>query len=377
MATISIFAQNNEKKDDYVNFNEHGALVSFQKTDLDGTVFEIGECLNPSVGSFFPLRITRTNGDVFDGEIKIYAENLEGFYRAISDNHFDEWWRLPKYMQRNDLIQRKRLYSNEPVTITTHDGWVYDLTNDMLEQPLGNNGDYYVFDIEFPNDDSGYLIYDYENASGYCCGFQFTYPEGIVKISCFNYGFHGLRIEYLDGSIYEGKVLNAYTYSKHQYGEPDWSFWNTISSLTQLEYEDGVLTDKNGKCKAYTKGKEDPLETARAQQSKDKAREKKIREEEERKKAIAALEKQYGKKYTDALLKGDLILGMPEDLFLLGVEGKAFKRIYDVKLDYKSTSYSCYKIYGWEIGGEYLITNRAYLGKAYFNNGKLTSMDFK
>lgn len=381
VAAIVVYAQKNEKKEDYVNFDEHGTLVSFQKTDLGGTIYEVGKIVNPRANNWYysPLRIVATNGDIYDGEIGAFV-NMEDIYRAISENRFDHWWDLEKTLKNaegNIKIRNKRYNGEPPVTISTHDGKIFDLGTSFVEIPINENGDYKKFYFSFPETNDNYSNYDCEHyVKREFLYLQITLKDGLVKKSWSN-----IIIEYPDGSSYEGRVLDSDAPCNNSWWKNDYpqneAFWDTITSVKQLKYTNGVFTDKNGKCTAYKNGKEDQFETARVQQTKDKQREKKAQEETTKRKLIATLEKQYGKKYTDAVLKGNLILGMPEDLFLLGVECNAFKRIYSIKLDYKSESFSSYKVYGWQIGGEYLITNRAFLGWANFKNGILKSMDFK
>lgn len=149
VAAIVVYAQKNEKKEDYVNFDEHGTLVSFQKTDLGGTIYEVGKIVNPRANNWYysPLRIVATNGDIYDGEIGAFV-NMEDIYRAISENRFDHWWDLEKTLKNaegNIKIRNKRYNGEPPVTISTHDGKIFDLGTSFVEIPINENGDYKIF----------------------------------------------------------------------------------------------------------------------------------------------------------------------------------------------------------------------------------------
>ena len=69
-----------------------------------------------------------------------------------------------------------------------------------------------------------------------------------------------------------------------------------------------------------TQGEEDEFETVK----KSKIAQAEIEEQKAAAKQQAALNQKYGKKYVDAMLKGQVIIGMPEELSQIGIIVDAF-----------------------------------------------------
>ena len=76
------------------------------------------------------------------------------------------------------------------------------------------------------------------------------------------------------------------------------------------------------------------------------------------------------------MLKGNLILGTPEGLFVLGVQVNAYPTITKASCYYTNGNTSLYDVYGWRIDPNRTVamTNVAYLGILRFENGVLVSI---
>ena len=80
------------------------------------------------------------------------------------------------------------------------------------------------------------------------------------------------------------------------------------------------MTKADGTVVVIRSGEEDEFETIK----RTKIAQAKIKEEKAAAKQQAALNQKYGKKYVDAMLKGQVIIGMPEELIQLGIIVDAF-----------------------------------------------------
>jgi hypothetical protein len=134
-----------------------------------------------------------------------------------------------------------------------------------------------------------------------------------------------------------------------------------------------ITPDK--KYKAYENGEYSEFESIRVTQSRAKKEAEEKAEAEAIRKATEELNKKYGEKYVNAMLNGELPLGTPEDLFLLGVKIKAYSFITSVDLVYRSKRTSEYNIYGWSLdpSNYVMLSNSTLLGYITFTNGVLSS----
>lgn len=123
-------------------------------------------------------------------------------------------------------------------------------------------------------------------------------------------------------------------------------------------------------------------EQARAQGLKEEAarREKEAKEKEAAmQKIINELNAKYGKKYVDALARGEIVVGMHEDLFKLGVLNNMFNKVTDAKLDYESAGSKCYKLYGYKLyesSTRITLSGSAFIGWVWIKDGKISSIDW-
>ena len=110
-----------------------------------------------------------------------------------------------------------------------------------------------------------------------------------------------------------------------------------------------------------------------------KKKEEEIRKQEEYKKNIAELNNKYGEKYVNSVVKGEIIVGMPEELFLAAVNTRLIKGVTSTRIDHQSQNRTCYKLFGYkshDYGSTYEITSDALIGWVWVNDGKISSIDW-
>lgn len=105
-------------------------------------------------------------------------------------------------------------------------------------------------------------------------------------------------------------------------------------------------------------------------------------QEAELKKIKGELSKKYGAKYVNALFEGKIIVGMPMDLFYVGLKGGVFKSphwITNVELDYESGKTSAYRLYGYKNSStalDVVTSSPSFIGKVWFENDKVSSISW-
>ena len=141
-----------------------------------------------------------------------------------------------------------------------------------------------------------------------------------------------IRITYSDGSSFEGSV--EYNGKQAEAADMPLLKFSRISDLN-LKYRDGSFTDAKGEKIPYYNG----YGRSEIEASTAKNREKRIANEKKEQKAYDALCKEYGKKYVDAALSKQIIVGMPEEL-LLARFGHQLERFHESE---------SYKSYYWKV----------------------------
>lgn len=168
------------------------------------------------------------------------------------------------------------------------------------------------------------------------------------------------HISYSDGNNFRGKIRNKDTFIDRFIKA------NTPSEIG-IEYHNGLLTDNEEIVRGfYFRGmNKEQLEKA-AQKETEEIKRKKAEKDKELKDYYDNLCKQYGKKYVDAALLADIIVGMPEEL--------VFKR-FGNELSPRYDSFS-YKSFWWN--KPKVIWNKGESAYYYYivniDNGKVSSV---
>ena len=365
-----LFSQTKEN-DDYINFSSGGSVLSFKKTAPDGSWIEIQD-KNPGTSPYyFYLTIQCSDGEIVEGFIlsrgsytkeeiyRKYAEKAKSFNTAINYlpivGYDDK--NVPVCIQPDGMIV---YYSS------SHIGLIIE----SVSLPITDTGDFIRCDV---NTESlltpRYITKDVlsEDVLGSVIRFRKTYENCVADFSLSYNKLEG-TIKYDDGSSYSGTIKNDGKLLES-------SYWLKNPSLSDLNYLDGILTTKDKQFKVYEDGEYSEFETLRRKESLAKQEVEAREREAAVKKATAELNKKYGEKYVTAMLNGQLILGTPEELFLLGVSINAYRTITSIDRFYTNGQTSRYDIYGWRSNPRdgVMFSNSAYLGIITFTNGVLTS----
>ena len=309
------------KKSDDFSTDARGNITKFKKTlpNLCTIVWEGGT----TQGKYtLDVTITSYDGDVYKGVVKAQRYNSvnEGIKFIYSNFKRDE---------------DEKIYSYEggPITkdVPLEDMWFLedgiitfaDKTKSPIKRsgmyrevrvPLKQAGDYYEKSQELDFDDDGKVIWKDEGRTG--TPFRVTLEDGVFILN------KGCTIIYNNGDVYKGDI----TFNENESGGYGYSAFyianllkfNKISDIGRPSY--GEMTKADGTVVVIKNGEEDEFETIK----RTKIAQAKIEEEKAAAKQQAALNQKYGKKYVDAMLKGQVIIGMPEELIQLGICVEAF-----------------------------------------------------
>lgn len=157
----------------------------------------------------------------------------------------------------------------------------------------------------------------------------------------------------------DGTVFNGFFKEQFILLEGEKEYCSRTAGVDLLKYEE--LTPWDGTI-TYANGTTDELSLGRSKKAMEKEKEKADRD------AYEYLCKQFGKKYVDAALKGQIIIGMPEILMV-----KTFNAI----LYGQSGNTKTYRIYGYgsreSLDGSIHISNDHHLMTVWVSGGKVTS----
>lgn len=240
--------------------------------------------------------------------------------------------------------------------------------------PLKQAGDYYEKSQKLDFDDDGKVIWKDYTGIDYAIAndknpFRVTLEDGIFIYN--SYAWQDKTIIYNNGDVYKGAIKFSENKSTGPYagefGEFDRANLlnaNKISDIGRPLY--GEMTKADGTVVVIKSGEEDEFETIK----RTKIEQAKIKEEKAAAKQQAALNQKYGKKYVDAMLKGQVIIGMPEELIQLGIIVDAFLPHFNImttSIDYGNGNV-CKDL---TLASTSRLKNVGYI---WFNGGKVSSI---
>ena len=380
LLSIAIPALSQTQKEDYINFNSDGQLVSFKKTAPDGSWIEVTEERPGMSPYFYNLSVHCSDGDVLEAYLYTEGTSKEKLYKSYVDKSksfntaINEIYGLGSYDNDHQAYCIK-----SDGTVLYYSGYDDTFKVSHVLIPLGKNGDFVKCStgdyrplryLDINNIREGMI--NNENKIQVRKTFNDCVAELTVEPLRYN---HLIAIDgdiyYNDGSSYSGKIEIP--------GASDtpslWNYWRDITEKPNFVYKKGVVTTADNQYKAYEDGEYSSFETARIVQSLEKKAAEKKAEEEAIRKAKLELNKKYGEKYVTAMLNGKLILGTPEELFLLGMKIHAYSSFTKADCFFTNGKRTLYNIYGWEMNPNsyVMITDSALLGMIKFENGVLVS----
>lgn len=437
---IAAYAQNDEEN--YIKFDENGSITEFRQTMKDGTFFKLWAY----PGSASTLNISLPDGTLAKGKTETNAkelynsikngtvdvvkeiENLQGF-NAVNDDvksayfHFDE--KLIPIFGLSDEDAHKTNLSGLIWKIETQNNIYYSTKGGrrieavligkrggLLNDTYGDNSELYVYPKQGFR--YGQNINIEENWEGVLAAYKYV-SDGAIGVLCVKD-----KITVVVGNdkwVYFGtikgdtrKIGDRRTPEGYYYEVycMDKGLIDTITSVDYLPFDNGKLyrdgktteykkgmlysiTDEKGLITIYDKdGNVDEFETERTRQM---AEAKKKKDEEnkkleaqkmaEEKKQRERLNKKYGAKWVQAVEDGELLVGMPFDLFAAGVKNQYFTKpnvITSAEIDHESNGRQCWKVYGYkgsDSAFNLLLTNPKLIGWVYITNGKVSSISWK
>ncbi len=207
--------------------------------------------------------------------------------------------------------------------------FVYAIPTDSIIEcvkemdPKGEKGEY--IKISYANGDEVF-----SSNSELREGTHIHRENGVLKIKEADNGYCFYYFYFNDGRIFKGKMNNCF---KEIYDPNSWESGDMTSKVLcypSLTPYTGMLINKDNTGIVIEKGM--------TQEEIEKQKELTRKKEEANKKAgYDLLCKAYGKKYVDAAMKGNLIIGMPVDLFLLGYPNTRLRqqsqgtKVYEVR----------------------------------------------
>lgn len=198
-----------------------------------------------------------------------------------------------------------------------------------------------------------------KNLEFHCTNHKYTKPEVICYSSDVNITSSAIHILHVPHGCVEKYKMNA--------------------QIACLEIVDNYSIYENGhSIEEYLSMSRDAVEKARSAKIKadeDAKLAQKKKEEAEKKAYRQELAKKYGAKYVNALYdKGQITIGMPIELFDIGLNEHLFTnpRISYVELDSKTAHGSCFRMYK-------ISTNdfsSLFVGWVYFNNDRVSAVKY-
>ena len=198
-----------------------------------------------------------------------------------------------------------------------------------------------------------------KNLEFHCTNHKYTKPEVICYSSDVNITSSAIHILHVPHGCVENYKMNA--------------------QIACLEIVDNYSIYENGhSIEEYLSMSRDAVEKARSAKIKadeDAKLAQKKKEETEKKAYRQELAKKYGAKYVNALYdKGQITIGMPIELFEIGLNEHLFTnpRISYVELDSKTAHGSCFRMYK-------ISTNdfsSLFVGWVYFNNDRVSAVKY-
>lgn len=364
------------KKSDDFSVDARGNVTKFKKTlpNLCTIVWEGGT----THGEYtLDVTITSYDGDVYKGAVPVNLYNSvnEGI-KDIFSNFKGNDGRKEGPITKDVPLEDMWFLGNGIITFAdkTKSPIKRGRKDRTVRVPLKQAGDYYEKDQELDFDDDGKVIWKDYTGIDYAIAnekkpFRVTLEDGIFIYN--SYDWQDKTIIYNNGDVYKGAITFSENKSTGPYagnfGEFDRANLlnaNKISDIGRPLY--GEMTKADGTVVVIKSGEEDEFETIK----RTKIEQAKIKEEKAAAKQQAALNQKYGKKYVDAMLKGQVIIGMPEELIQLGIIVDAFLPHFNImttSIDYGNGNV-CKDL---TLASTSRLKNVGYI---WFNGGKVSSI---
>ena len=317
------------KKSDDFSIDARGNITKFKKT-LPNLCTIVWNGEKPEYQVYdLNVTITSYDGDVYKGVLYCSNHNVTQWIEFIYSNfkhcEGDNEGPITKDVPLEDMW----FLGGGEITFADKTKFpIYRRRHSRIVRvPLKQAGDYYEKSQPLDFDDDGKVIWKDYTGLDYARAnegqpFRVTLEDGIV---IFKSGeWLDKTIIYNNGDVFKGEIMfsdsigPSYARGSGAFDRANLLKVNKISDIGRPWY--GEMTKADGTVVVIERGEEDEFETIK----RTKIAQAKIKEEKAAAKQLAALNQKYGKKYVDAMLKGQVIIGMPEELIQLGIIVNAF-----------------------------------------------------
>ena len=354
---------NQEKSLDHYKFDANGKLAAFRMTYPDLAVLEY----MTENGKVIRNMITYPDGTTVSlGEEKITNDKYKE-YKAMSS--------APHYLSLD--LRGTRTYK---------DGLTIDLWLRLKQPHYLNEQPYYAgaFGLREEKTNGDYIklvnqLYDgsrlnennnkVDNYGMEIRAIQKTFPDYTVIMEA----YHKCRVEYKNGNLYSGTIEciaegNSPLIKDSRLAALQLDTLRTFDNIVGVKLNHGVVCDPKGKIiEIYRNGSkldEFDFERERIQlQAKMDSELERIKKENEKKIAVEKLYKElvniHGEKNMESALRGEIKVGMHEDLFAIAVKARG----WNFELDRAGEDYTVCRVHG--------VTYHDYGSKATFKDGTI------
>ena len=354
---------NQEKSLDHYKFDANGELAAFRMTYPDLAVLEY----MTENGKVIRNMITYPDGTTVSlGEEKITNDKYKK-YKAMSS--------APHYLSLD--LRGTRTYK---------DGLTIDLWLTLKQPHYLNEQPYYAgaFGLREEKTNGDYIklvnqLYDgsrlnennnkVNNYGMEIRAIQKTFPDYTVIMEA----YHKCRVEYKNGNLYSGTIEciaegNSPLIKDRRLAALQLDTLTTFDNIVGVKLREGVVCDPKGKIiEIYRNGSkldEFDFERERIQLQAEMDRElERIKKENEKKIAVEKLYKElvniHGEKNMESALRGEIKVGMHEDLFAIAVKARG----WNFELDRTGEDYTVCRVHG--------VTYHDYGSKATFKDGTI------
>ena len=354
---------NQEKSLDNYKFDANGKLAAFRMTYPDFATFEY----MTENGKVIRNMITYPDGTTVSlGEEKITSDKYKE-YKAMSS--------APHYLSLD--LRGTRTYK---------DGLTIDLWLRLKQPHYLNEQPYYAgaFGLREEKTNGDYIklvnqLYDgsrlnennnkVDNYGMEIRAIQKTFPDYTVIMEA----HHKCRVEYKNGNLYSGTIEciaegNSPLIKDSRLAALQLDTLRTFDNIVGVKLNHGVVCDPKGKIiEIYRNGSkldEFDFERERIQlQAKMDSELERIKKENEKKIAVEKLYKElvniHGEKNMESALRGEIKVGMHEDLFAIAVKARG----WNFELDRAGEDYTVCRVHG--------VTYHDYGSKATFKDGTI------
>lgn len=362
-----------EKATDYFKFDNYGQIAEFKITypDLTKFIYRYDEKTNKVLENtiYYP------NGDVLDNPYLsyiTYKKQEEYEYRFTNTQYKDV---IPKDVSPHILdtnVAGRRIFKDAGLEITlmkernptdqARFGYDYRI------RQIKKGGDYAYIETDFNN-----MKEKYESK---VLAFQKTFDDYVVI--CKDWLYSKAEIYYKNGNVFVGWMTIDFDQDTTLYedprvialGIPAGKSYEAIKGVT---LKDGRVTSPSGKIlEIYEKGnKLDDFDFAQRIAEEEGKLRLEQQEREQQKQALLEAEAKYGKANMDAIRKGKIIIGMPEELLTSAVNYHILPYL-GITLSIDHGSSRCYDL--WGVGSDGNLFNPQQKGFVWVTDGKVSSV---